>query len=120
MHTDDQYSFTKILTRNEIMSYDALVALYRPVYVRVAKSVFTKEEDAITVKIPPFGILFCGNTVHSGTGWTEETRESPRIHFYIDPPERKHDSKSQSFVNVTAMKLFETLTGFNYFINFNR
>ena len=32
----------------------------------------------------------------------------------------KHDSKSQSFVNVTAMKLFETLTGFNYFINFNR
>ena len=101
------------------MSYDALVALYRPVYVRVAKSVFTKEEEAIT-EIPPFGmLLFCGNTVHSGTGWTEESRESPRIHFYIDPPERKHDS-SQSFVNVTAMKLFETLTGFNYFIDFNR
>ena len=115
-HTDDQYNFSKIISPNEIMSYDALVALYNPVYMRYKKSVITPDNQAEEIKIPPFGMmLFCGNTVHSGTGWREENMEAPRIHFYIDPPGRKHDDKSQSFINVTAMKLFETLTGFIFY-----
>jgi hypothetical protein len=112
MHTDDQYSFTKIILMDEIMSYDAIIALEYPVNIRYAPRIDTPPNKYQLLKIPSFGMmLFCGNTFHSGTGYVQGRKYNPRIHIYIDPPGRSHDSTSQSFLLDDTINKMKNETG---------
>jgi hypothetical protein len=111
LHTDDQYSFTKILKNNEIMSYSAVIALYHEVEIRYSPTINGPEAKHQIITIPPCGMMiFCGNTVHSGMDWKEKTNWAPRIHFYIDPPGRTHDPLSQSFITPESLETLKKLS----------
>jgi hypothetical protein len=122
LHTDDQYGFTKILGKDDIMSYDAVIALDQEVEIRYAPSIDSTEDQCEIIKIMPFSMMiFCGNTVHSGTEWKEETEYAPRIHFYIDPPGRTHDAFSQSFIKEgTIEELKKKSSKFNLIFIFRK